>query len=133
MSRPCRLGLDELAAAATPEAFITAHDAVVSQAGLRLGELLVVNGANGGVGTAAVQIGVAAGARVLATVRSVELRDRIAALGAEAIAPEELVEKAISQGGADVVLELVGAPNLERDFDALAVKGRIVVVGTGAA
>ena len=54
---------------------MTAHDAVLTQAGLRPGELLVVNGANGGVGTAAVQIAAAAGARVLATVRSAELRE----------------------------------------------------------
>lgn len=124
--------LDDLAAAAVPEAFVTANDAVVTQAGLRLGELLVVNGANGGVGTAAVQIGAAGGARVVATVRSAELRERVAALGAEAISPDELVEHMRARGGADVVLELVGAPNLDRDFDALAVKGRIVVVGTGA-
>lgn len=124
--------LDELAAAAVPEAFVTAHDALMTQAGLRPGELLVVNGANGGVGTAAVQIAATAGARVLATVRSAELRARVAALGAEAIAPEELVERARAKGGADVVLELVGAPNLEPDLDAIAVKGRVVVVGTGA-
>ena len=74
--------LDELAAAAVPEVFVTAHDAVLTQAGLRPGELLVVNGANGGVGTAAVQIAAAAGARVLATVRSAELREAVAALGA---------------------------------------------------
>lgn len=124
--------LDETAAAAVPEVFVTAHDAVVTQAGLRPGELLVVNGANGGVGTAAVQIGNAAGARVLATVRAAELRERVAALGAEVVAPGELVERARERGGAAVVLELVGAPNLEPDLDALATKGRIVVVGTGA-
>ena len=124
--------LDDLAAAAVPEAFVTAHDAVLTQAGLRPGELLVVNGANGGVGSAGVQIADASGARVLATVRAAELRERIAALGAEVVAPDELVEAATSRGGADVVLELVGAPNLERDLDALALKGRVIVVGTGA-
>ncbi len=123
--------LEELEAAAVPEAFVTAHDAVMAQAGLRPGELLVVNGANGGVGTAAVQIATAAGGRVLATVRAVDLRERVAALGAMVIAPDELVERARSQGGADVVLELVGAPNVEADLAALAVKGRIVIVGTG--
>ncbi len=124
--------MDELGAAAVPEVFITAHDAIVTQAGLKLGELLIVSGANGGVGTAAVQIAVAAGARVLATVRSADVRERVAELGAEVIAPEELVERAQAMGGADVICELVGAPNLDTDFDALAVKGRIVVVGTGA-
>lgn len=124
--------LDELAAAAVPEVFVTAHDAAVTLAVLKMGELLVVSGANGGVGTAAVQIGAAAGARVLATVRSEEVRGRVAELGAEAIAPDELVSRAQELGGADVVVELVGAPNLERDFAALAVRGRIVIVGTGA-
>jgi len=124
--------LDERAAAAVPEVFVTAHDAICTQAGLRPGELLVVNGGNGGVGTAAVQIGAVLGARVLATVRDPELRDRVAALGAVAIAPDELVERARADGGADVVLELVGAQNLGPDLAALAVRGRIVVVGTGA-
>ena len=124
--------LDGLAAAAVPEAFVTAHDAVLTQAGLRPGELLVVNGANGGVGTAAVQLASATGARVLATVRAEDLRDDVAALGTDVVGPDALVEAALERGGADVVLELVGAPNLGRDLDALAVKGRIVVVGTGA-
>lgn len=124
--------LDEVGAAAVPEVFITAHDAACSQAGLRLGELLVVSGANGGVGTAAIQIGAAAGARVLATVRSEGVRSEVAALGAEVIAPDDLPARAQELGGADVVVELVGAPNLENDFAALALKGRIVIVGTGA-
>lgn len=124
--------LDELAAAAVPEVFVTAHDAVMMQAHLRPGELLVVNGANGGVGTAAVQIASVAGARVLATVRSEALRDDVARLGATVIGPEELVERAVAEGGADVILELVGAPNLGPDLRALAVRGRIVIVGTGA-
>jgi len=124
--------LEEREAAAAPEALITAHDAVVTQAGLRSGELLVVNGANGGVGTAAVQIGLAVGARVLATVRDPALRARVGSLGAAAIDPAALPDEARARGGADVVLELVGAPNLEADLAALAVKGRIVIVGTGA-
>jgi putative PIG3 family NAD(P)H quinone oxidoreductase len=124
--------LDHLGAAAVPEAFVTAHDAVLTQAGLRPGELLVVNGANGGVGSAAVQLGAAVGARVLATVRREELRPEVARLGADVVPPEELVAAARAAGGADVVLELVGAPNLAADLDSLAVKGRIVVVGTGA-
>lgn len=129
---PVPANLDELAAAAVPEVFITAHDAAITAAVLKLGELLVVSGANGGVGTAAVQIGAAAGARVLATVRSADVRAQVAELGAEVIAPEDLVERAQELGGANVVVELVGAPNLDSDFEALAVKGRIVIVGTGA-
>src|SRR5690349_10085097 len=62
--------LDDQLAAAVPEAFITAHDAVYTQAGLRPGERLLVNGANGAVGLAAVQMALATGVRVLANVRS---------------------------------------------------------------
>ena len=113
-----------------PEAFITAHDAMVSQAGLGLGDVLLVNGANGGVGSAAVQIGVTAGARVVASARSAH--DRLAELGAEAVPLEEAFARVRAEGGADVILELVGAPNLPADLDALAARGRIVVVGTGA-
>ena len=124
---------DELSdehAAAVPEAFITAHDAIVTRGGLGLGDVLLVHGANGGVGSAAVQIGVAAGARVLAAARSAH--EQLAALGAEPVAPEDSVAAARALGGADVVLELVGAPNLPGDLDAVAPKGRIVVVGTAA-
>jgi len=110
-------------AAAVPEAFITAHDAIVTRCGLRAGETLLVNGASGGVGLASVMLGLACGARVLANARS--HRDRLAALGAE---PVELAEVR----GADVIIELVGAPNLDGDLDAVATQGRIVVVGTGA-
>jgi len=120
--------LDDEAATAAPEAFLTAHDALFSQAGLRMGETLLVNGANGGVGTAAVQLGVAAGARVVASARSEEARGRLAELGAEAIEPEGFAERVT----ADVVLELVGSPNLDPDLEALNAKGRIVIVGTGA-
>lgn len=124
--------LDDEAAAAVPEAFLTAHDAVVTQAGLRLGETVLVNGANGGVGTAAVQIASAAGARVFANVRSSEAAERLLALGAAVVGPDDFAERLEAEGGADVILELVGAPNLAGDLSALAPKGRIVVVGTGA-
>ena len=70
-----------------PEVFTTAHDALITQAGLRPGEHLLVHGAAGGVGTAAVQIGRVAGARVTATVRREELRAQVEQLGARAIAP----------------------------------------------
>jgi NADPH:quinone reductase-like Zn-dependent oxidoreductase len=115
--------LDDQAAAAVPEAFITAHDAVFTRAGLAMGETLLVNGATGGVGTAGVQLGVAIGARVLANARS--HHDRLAELGAEPTALEDA-------SGVDVVLELVGAQNLAGSLAALAPLGRVIVVGTGA-
>jgi NADPH:quinone reductase-like Zn-dependent oxidoreductase len=117
--------LDELQAAAVPEAYVTAHDAVVTQGGLRMGERLLVNGASGGVGLAGVQIGLATGATVFAYARSADARAKLAELGAHPLAsPREASD-------IDVVLELVGAPNMEANFDALRVLGRVVVVGTG--
>jgi NADPH:quinone reductase len=121
--------LDWPAAGGFAEVFVTAHDALFTQAGLRTGERLLVHGAAGGVGTAAVQLARAAGARVVATVRDPERRDAVAALGAhEVLDTEEWPDR----GPYDVVLELVGAPNLERNLLALATGGRIATIGIGA-
>src|SRR5204862_7145123 len=108
-----------------PEVFTTAHDALFTQAGLRPGDRLLVHGAAGGVGTAAIQLAHAAGARVVATVRREELRPEVEKLGATAIDPEGFEE----HGPFDVILELVGAPNLGANVNALATCGRITVIG----
>ncbi len=121
--------LEDKLAAAVPEAFITAFDAICLQGGLGAGDTLLVNGANGGVGTAAVQIGARLGARVVASVRSAELRGRVADLGATALAPDQAFDHVRGLGGADVVLELVGAVNMSENLDVLAARGRIVIVG----
>jgi len=127
MPVPERLG--RLEAGGVPEVFTTAHDALFTQADLRIGERLLVTGAAGGVGTAAVQLAAAAGARVIATVRRAELREAVLALGAdEAVDPGAFA----AHGPFDVVLELVGAPNLPGDVEALAPDGRVVVIGIGA-
>jgi putative PIG3 family NAD(P)H quinone oxidoreductase len=118
--------LDEQGAAAVPEAFVTAHDAAFTQGGLRPGETLLVHGASGGVGTAAVQLGVAAGARVVATVRSPSVEEAVAALGAEIVRDEDFREGASLT--ADVILELVGGAHFPANLDALTRRGRIVVV-----
>jgi NADPH:quinone reductase len=111
-----------------PEVFTTAHDAVFTQAQLKPGERLLVHGGAGGVGTAAIQLGRSAGARVTATVRNPDLRSQVAELGAEVIAPEGFAE----HGPFDVILELVGAPNLPDNLNALDLWGRVVVIGIGA-
>ena len=124
---PVPEGLDWPQAGGLPEVFTTAHDALFTQAGLRPGEHLLVHGAAGGVGTAAVQIGRVAGARVTATVRREELRAQVEELGARAIAAEGFGE----HGPYDVILELVGAGNLDENLASLARRGRIAVIGVG--
>ncbi len=120
--------LDWTAAGGVPEVFCTAHDALFTQAGLTVGERLLVHGAAGGVGMAAVQLGTMAGARVSATVRNEHCREQIAALDVNALAPDEFPEA----GPFDVILELVGSPNFPANFEAVAPCGRIAIVGIGA-
>jgi NADPH:quinone reductase-like Zn-dependent oxidoreductase len=126
MPVPEELGWD--AAGGVPEVFTTAHDALFTQAGLRPGERLLVHGAAGGVGMAAVQLGQMAGARVTATVRDPGARARIDALDVHAIEPDGFAE----HGPYDVILELVGAPNFPGNVAALATGGRIAIIGVGA-
>jgi NADPH2:quinone reductase len=121
--------LDWAAAGGVAEVFTTAHDALFTQCGLAAGDRLLVHGAAGGVGTAAVQLGRATGAHVTATVRREEARDAVAALGADVVIPPEGFGEA---GPFDVILELVGAPNLPENVKALDVGGRLVVIGVGA-
>ncbi|HZU21044.1 MAG TPA: zinc-binding dehydrogenase [Gaiellaceae bacterium] len=102
------------------EVFATAHDALFTQAQLREGERLLVNGAAGGVGVAAVQLARAAGAYVTASAR--HHHDELRALGADTDVDGEY----------DVILELVGGDNLTTNLRQLAPKGRIAVIGTGA-
>jgi NADPH2:quinone reductase len=125
---PVPQALDWRQAGGLPEVFTTAHDALFAQAQLRPGERLLVHGGAGGVGTAAIQIAKAAGARVTATVRREELRAQVQGLGADVIAPEGFAE----HGPFDVILELVGAPNLAENLQALDTAGRIVVIGVSA-
>jgi NADPH:quinone reductase-like Zn-dependent oxidoreductase len=102
------------------EVYATAHDALFTQAELKPGERLLVNGAAGGVGVAAVQLGVALGAQVTGTVR--HHRDELEELGADTEA----------SGLYDVILELVGGDNLATNLELLAPQGRIAVIGMGA-
>src|SRR5436305_9216987 len=90
MPVPRALGLTE--AGGVPEVFTTAHDALFPQAALKSGERLLVHGGAGGVGTAAIQLARAAGARVTATVRNGDLRSAVEELGARAIAPDDFAD-----------------------------------------
>jgi len=125
---PVPENLDWVKAGAVPEVFTTAHDALFTQARLAPGERLLVQGGAGGVGTAAIQLGRTAGARVTATVRNPDAREGVAQLGATVIAPEGFSES----GPFDVILELVGAPNLPDDVKSLSTCGRISVIGIAA-
>jgi NADPH:quinone reductase-like Zn-dependent oxidoreductase len=117
------------AAGGFPETFTTAHDALFTQCGLGLGERVLVSGAAGGVGTAGVQLAALAGAHVTASVRNPDLADDVRALGAASVvAPDAFV----AGGPYDVILELIGAPNMPGNLEALAVLGRIAVIGFGA-
>ncbi len=112
-----------------PEAFSTAQDALFSQARLGAGERVLVTGAAGGVGTAAVQLARAAGAHVIASVRDPDRHQAVAALGAD----EVIVPEAVGDHGPyDVSLELVGAPSLNEALAHLATGARVVVIGVGA-
>jgi len=124
---PIPENLDWTSAGGLPEVFTTAHDALFTQAGLHSGEHLLVHGGAGGVGTAAIQLAAAAGARVTATVRNPDVRDQVADLGATVIEPEGFG----ARGPYDVILELVGAPNLAENVNSLGVGGRIVIIGIG--
>jgi NADPH:quinone reductase-like Zn-dependent oxidoreductase len=125
-------GLEWTEAGGFPEVFTTAHDALFTQCGLGMGEHLLVHGAAGGVGSAAVQLGALAGARVTATVRNPDLRGDVMRLGGtrgpvEAADPETFEE----HGPFDVILELVGAGNLAGNLRSLATGGRISIIGVG--
>lgn len=119
-------GLDESGAAAVPEAFVTAHDALFTQGRLRPGETVLVHGGNGGVGTSAVQLAAGVGARVIATVRSANVADAVAALGAQVLRDQDFPGD--MPASADVILELVGAVHFPANFEVLALRGRIVIV-----
>jgi NADPH:quinone reductase-like Zn-dependent oxidoreductase len=124
--------VDWPAAGGFPEAFTTAHDALFTQCGLAMGERVLVHGAAGGVGIAGVQLAVAAGAMVIATVRSEGLRAEVERLGRGSCTvvgsePEQFE----ASGVFDVILELVGGVNMAANLRSLATGGRISVIGVG--
>jgi putative PIG3 family NAD(P)H quinone oxidoreductase len=133
---PASLSLEQ--AAAIPEVFITAHDAIITQLNLSSGETLLVHGAGSGVGTAAIQIGVSVGATVWGTARSTWKLERAKALGLSlgidsTTAPfDDVVLRASNGRGVDVILDLIGGNQLAANVNAVAKRGRIIIVGVVA-
>jgi NADPH:quinone reductase len=132
--------LDWMEAAAVPEAFITAHDALFTQAGLAPGERVLVHAAGSGVGLAAVQLASSCGAIVYGTSRTAEKLERARGYGLdEAVAVDDdpsLFAKAVNDwsagSGVQVILDLVGGSYLAANLAALGTEGRLMLVGTTA-
>lgn len=119
-------------AAALPEVACTVWSNLVMTAGLTAGQLVLVHGGASGIGTHAVQVGRALGCRVAVTAGSAHKLDLCAELGAELTInyrDEDFVERVTAEGGADVILDIIGAAYLDRNIDALAPDGRIVIIG----
>ncbi|WP_328331983.1 NAD(P)H-quinone oxidoreductase [Kribbella sp. NBC_00382] len=128
-------GVDLVSAAALPEVVATVWSNVFMTAHLKEGETLLVHGGSSGIGTMAIQLGVAHGARVLCTVGSKEKMDFCHRLGADvAINYKEaewasVVNEATGKQGADVILDIMGAKYLQDNVKTLAYDGRLVIIG----
>ncbi len=126
--------LDFVQAASIPEVFMTAHDALFTQANLHMGERVLIHAAGSGVGTAAIQLARAAGATVYGTSRTPDKLERAKPLGLEAgLSTEQFAEevKQITQGeGVHVIIDFIGAAYIEQNLAAIAPWGRIVYLAT---
>jgi NADPH:quinone reductase len=127
--------LDFIEAAAVPEAFITAHDALLTRGQLAPGESVLVHAAGSGVGTAAIQIAHAMGCQVLGTTRTASKLDQLIALGLDVGIDSsrgnfaEIVQSETNGRGVHVVIDLLGGPALTGNLAALTTRGRLVLVG----
>ncbi|MEV7466021.1 NAD(P)H-quinone oxidoreductase [Streptomyces kronopolitis] len=132
---PVPAGLDLLTAAALPEVTCTVWSNVFMIAHLRPGETLLVHGGASGIGTMAIQLAKAVGARVAVTAGGPEKLARCAELGADILIDYreqdfvQEIRKATDGAGADVILDIIGAKYLQRNVKALAVSGRLAVIG----
>jgi len=132
---PVPEGVDLVTAGALPEVTCTVWSNVFMIAGLQRGETLLVHGGAGGIGTMAIQVGHALGARVVATAGSPEKLELCRKLGADVAVSyreQDFVEEvraATDGAGADVILDNMGAKYLDRNVDALATEGRLVIIG----
>jgi NADPH:quinone reductase len=132
---PVPRGLDLIAAAAIPETFFTVWTNVFGRGRLQAGETALVHGGSSGIGTTAIQLGVAAGATVYVTAGSDEKCRACEALGAakginyRGVDFVEAVRLLTNGRGVDLILDIMGAPYLDRNLRALAVEGRLVEIG----
>ena len=130
--------LDWAEAAAVPEVFMTAHDALFTQCGLQIGESVLIHAAGSGVGTAAIQLVRAAGAIAYGTSRTADQQEKAREFGlteSVAVAGDPMtfagaVKRWTNETGVKVILDLVGAAYLKANLEALATKGRLIFVGT---
>lgn len=131
MRIPERLSFED--AAAIPEAFLTAYDAVFAQLGMKVGQSLLIHAAGSGVGTAAVQLSRRAGLKTVGTSRSASKLKQAEALGLEVsvVAGDDWADRVLEKfpGGVDAVLDLVGASYLAGNMKVLVPRGRIMQVG----
>jgi len=130
---PIPQGLDFVQAAALPETVFTVYANVFEHGRLQPGETLLVHGATSGIGTTAIQMAKAFGAKVIATARGAEKAATALRLGADVAVDakaEDFAEVAKREGGADVVLDMVGGDYFAKDLDALNTGGRIVFIAS---
>jgi len=131
---PIPRGLTAAESAAVPETFLTVWHNVFERGGLRAGETLLVHGGSSGIGTVAIQLAKAFGARVVTTAGSAEKCDACRRLGADVAVNYRtedfvpLTKGATGGAGADVILDMVGGDYIERNYEAAAVEGRIVQI-----
>ncbi|AZQ54769.1 NAD(P)H-quinone oxidoreductase [Burkholderia cenocepacia] len=134
MAMPIPATIDYVHAAAIPEVFVTAHEALLHLGRLRRGDSVLIHAAAGGVGSAAVQLAYATGATIFATADASKL-ERIIQLGADHAIDykaqdfAEVVASKTDKRGVDVVIDFVGAPYFSRNVASLANGGRLVQVG----
>lgn len=134
MALPVPTGIDLLDAAGIMEVFVTAHEALIHLADLQAGEWALIHAASGGVGSAAVQLAKARGAKVIFTAPADRI-DKVLAIGGDAGIDfktqdfAEVVARETDGRGVDVIVDFIGAPNLERNIRSLNYGGRLVQVG----
>ena len=134
MSIPEGMSYEE--AASIPEVFFTAYDALFSHCELVMGESALIHAAGSGIGIAAIQLAVNAGAFTYATASSAEKLGKAAAIGLDVGINykeedfAEVIKERTSGRGVDVVLDVIGAPYWERNLNSMAVRGRLVMVGS---